>query len=89
MRSPDPIQPHSDECLHRMGIRVNERFNAVRGARRLIFLDAEHERQVDVFVGIVSDVSRPGPREATLIDLGRTFFPADLFLTKLPDRAYQ
>jgi len=64
------------------GYEANERFNAVHGAKRLLFFDPEHERQVDVFVGtfrmchvleLNGRLTTPGPSLA----------PADLLLTKL------
>lgn len=64
------------------GYQANERFNAVHGARRLIFVDAKHTRQVDVFVGsfrmchvleLEKRLNQPGP----------SLSPADLLLTKL------
>jgi hypothetical protein len=64
------------------GYQVNERFNAVHGARRLIFVDAEHERQVDVFVGSFR-MCHVLDLEKRLNQRGPSLAPADLLLTKL------
>jgi hypothetical protein len=37
--------------MRELGYEPNERFNAMNGATRLVFLDPEHARRVDVFVG--------------------------------------
>jgi len=65
-----------------LGYDANERFNLMNGDRRLYFYDAEHGRQVDVFVDVF--------RMSHAIDLrGRlehdhpAVSPADLLLSKL------
>lgn len=39
------------DFLTEMGYEANKRFNALHGAKRLLFYDVEKQRQVDVFVG--------------------------------------
>ena len=39
------------DFLTAMGYEANKRFNALHGAKRLLFYDVEKQRQVDVFVG--------------------------------------
>jgi len=39
------------DFLTEMGYEANQRFNALHGAKRLLFYDVEKQRQVDVFVG--------------------------------------
>lgn len=60
----------------------NERFNAVHGAKRLLFYDTVNDRQLDVFVGVFAmchelDLGRRLGRHAQALGA------ADLLLTKL------
>jgi len=70
------------ELLKELGYEANERFNLMNGDRRLYFYDAEHSRQVDVFIDVF--------RMSHEIDLrGRlehehpAVSPSDLLLSKL------
>jgi len=70
------------DALTSAGYQPNERFNALHGARRLLFYDTENKRQVDVFVGTFSmchrlDLSSRLGEHAYSLDA------ADLLLTKL------
>jgi hypothetical protein len=65
-----------------LGYEANERFNLMQGDRRLYFYDAEHGRQLDVFIDSI--------RMSHIIDLrdrldheGPCCSPADLLLSKL------
>jgi hypothetical protein len=65
-----------------LGYEANERFNLMQGDRRLYFYDAEHGRQVDVFIDQM--------RMSHVIDLrgrldlaGPCASPSDLLLSKL------
>jgi hypothetical protein len=65
-----------------LGYTPNDRFNAVHGARRLLFYDQRNARQMDVFVGEFAmchrlDLSERLDRHALALA------PADLLLTKL------
>lgn len=42
---------HLGKLLVELGYEPNEQFNALNGARRLVFYDVHHDRQLDVFVG--------------------------------------
>jgi hypothetical protein len=64
------------------GYEPDRDFNAVRGNRRLLFVDLEHERKVDVFVGDVELCHRI-PIAARLEVDPRTVPLAELLLTKL------
>jgi hypothetical protein len=70
------------ELFKELGYEANERFNLMNGDRRLYFYDAEHSRQVDVFIDVF--------RMSHAIDLrGRldhdhpAVRPSDLLLSKL------
>lgn len=68
--------------LTELGYTPNDRFNAVHGARRLLFYDHRNARQMDVFVGEFAmchrlDLSDRLDRHALALA------PADLLLTKL------
>jgi hypothetical protein len=74
--------PAFTRSLVAAGYEPNERFNAVHGAKRLLFYDPQNARQIDAFVGVFrmchtldlgSRLSAPGPSLA----------PVDLLLTKL------
>jgi hypothetical protein len=65
-----------------MGYRPHVRFNAIHGQERLLFFDEQHDRQVDVLIGVfrMSHEIRFGKRlalEPVTVPL------ADLLLTKL------
>ena len=65
-----------------LGYVPNERFNALHGARRMLFYDRTNERQLDVFVGEFTmchklDLHDRLDRHPTALDA------ADLLLTKL------
>ncbi len=69
-------------ALDGLGYVANERFNAVHGARRMLFYDTANGRQLDVFVGVFAMCHE--------LDLGRrlsehplSLDAADLLLTKL------
>ncbi len=68
--------------LAALGYTPNDRFNALHGARRLLFYDTANHRQLDVFIGEFAMCHR--------LDLDhrlhlhpRALSPADLLLTKL------
>jgi Uncharacterised nucleotidyltransferase len=68
--------------LMTLGYQPNERFNALHGARRMLFYDSGNGRQLDVFVGIFAmchslDLGRRLGRHAQALGA------ADLLLTKL------
>ncbi len=70
------------ELFKELGYEANDRFNLMQGDRRLYFYDAEHGRQVDVFIDVF--------RMSHAIDLrGRlghehpAVRPSDLLLSKL------
>jgi len=70
------------DALTSAGYQPNERFNALHGARRLLFYDTENKRQVDVFVGVFAmchrlDLSGRLDQHPYSLDA------ADLLLTKL------
>ena len=68
--------------LATLGYTANDRFNALHGARRLLFYDAANTRQLDVFVGEFAMCHRldlNGRLDLHPLALG----PADLLLTKL------
>jgi hypothetical protein len=64
------------------GYRPNERFNALHGARRLLFYDGPNNRQLDVFVGGFKMCHELDLERRLAMD-PRTLSPADLLLTKL------
>jgi hypothetical protein len=70
------------ELFPALGYEANERFNLMQGDRRLYFFDADHGRQVDVFIDVF--------RMSHVIDLrgrldheGPCASPSDLLLSKL------
>ena len=74
--------PRISALLRRLGYLPDEEFNTLHGRRRLYFCDADHERQLDVFIEtiVMSHELRIGPR----LDLDpQTITLADLLLTKL------
>jgi Uncharacterised nucleotidyltransferase len=68
--------------LDELGYEGNERFNAMNGQRRLLFLDTFNERQVDVFVGSFQMCHQLPVQERLLVST-HTLPLADLLLTKL------
>jgi hypothetical protein len=68
--------------LDELGYEGNERFNAMNGQRRLLFLDTVNERQVDVFVGSFQMCHQLPVQERLLVST-HTLPLADLLLTKL------
>ena len=70
------------DFLTTQGYVPNKTFNAMHGARRLLFYDEPNDRQVDVFVGVF-EMCHQLPLE-TRLDLEAQTLPlADLVLTKL------
>jgi hypothetical protein len=69
-------------ALLELGYLPNERFNALRGDRRLLFYDTVNGRQLDVFVGTF-DMCHKLDLSGRLTLLPDTLSIADLFLTKL------
>jgi hypothetical protein len=69
-------------ALAALGYTPNERFNALHGARRMLFYDADNGRQLDVFVGVFAmchelDLNKRLGRHRHALGA------ADLLLTKL------
>jgi hypothetical protein len=69
-------------ALQDLGYQANERFNALHGARRMLFYDTANGRQLDVFVGAFAmchelDLSKRLGEHPLALDA------ADLLLTKL------
>jgi hypothetical protein len=69
-------------ALSGLGYQPNQRFNALRGDRRLLFYDEPNGRQLDVFVGSFS-MCHTLDLSARLGLLPDTLSIADLLLTKL------
>jgi len=69
-------------ALLELGYLPNERFNALRGDRRMLFYDTVNGRQLDVFVGTF-DMCHKLDLSDRLTLLPGTLSIADLFLTKL------
>ncbi len=70
------------EFLATQGYTPNKTFNAMHGARRLLFYDEPHGRQVDVFVGTF-EMCHQLPLEQRLELEPQTLPLAELVLTKL------
>ena len=68
--------------FHQLGYVANDRFNAIHGARRLLFYDEVHGRQVDVFVGSFM-MCHDLPLEDSFDAHQPSLSAADLLLTKL------
>jgi hypothetical protein len=68
--------------LEQAGYAGDEMFNALRGSRRLLFVDPRHERHVDVFVGEFS-MCHEIPLTARLGRSPLTVPPEELLLSKL------
>ena len=69
-------------ALAELGYAPNERFNALRGDRRLLFYDTVNGRQLDVFVGTFA-MCHALDLSGRLALLPDTLSIADLLLTKL------
>ena len=69
-------------ALLELGYEPNERFNALRGDRRMLFYDTANGRQLDVFVGTFA-MCHTLDLSGRLSLLPDTLTPADLVLTKL------
>jgi hypothetical protein len=70
------------ELLGGLGYLAEQRFNALHGSRRLMFVDEHHDRRIDVFVGAF-EMCHTLPLTAR-IDLEPMTVPAaELLLTKL------
>ena len=70
------------ELFPKLGYEAEARFNLMQGDRRLMFLDAAHNRQVDVFLDLVK-MSHVIDLRARLAGDGPCMTPADLLLSKL------
>ncbi|HEX2391844.1 MAG TPA: hypothetical protein VHI77_02885 [Solirubrobacterales bacterium] len=70
------------ELLAGNGYEPDERFNALNGARRLLFLDPVHGRQVDVFVGSF-EMCHTLPLAERIAVRPHTLPAAELLMTKL------
>jgi hypothetical protein len=70
-----------DDAMRASGYRADERFNAMHGRTRMLYLDAA-DRHVDVFVGAFK-LCHELDLEARLRLPGPALAPADLLLTKL------
>lgn len=69
-------------ALTALGYEPNERFNALRGDRRMLFYDTVNGRQIDVFVGTFA-MCHTLDLSGRLTLLPDTLSVADLILTKL------
>ena len=69
-------------ALTSLGYVANERFNALRGDRRMLFYDTANGRQIDVFVGTFA-MCHALDLSGRLSMLPDTLSVADLVLTKL------
>ena len=69
-------------ALTELGYEPNERFNALRGDRRMLFYDSVNGRQIDVFVGTFA-MCHTLDLSGRLTLVPDTLSPADLVLTKL------
>jgi hypothetical protein len=69
-------------ALTAAGYAPNDRFNALHGARRMLFYDTVHKRQVDVFVGVFAMCHRLD-LSGRLDEHPYSLDAADLLLTKL------
>jgi hypothetical protein len=73
--------PEVARLLEQLGYEGNQRFNAMNGQRRLLFLDGANERKVDVFVGSFQ-MCHQLPVQERLLVAPHTLPLADLLLTK-------
>ncbi|MGE5409097.1 MAG: hypothetical protein ACM3NV_10855, partial [Syntrophothermus sp.] len=69
-------------ALVEAGYAADEQFNALNGARRMLFWDPEHGRQIDVFVGSF-EMCHSLPLTEQLDVRPHTLPAADLLMTKL------
>lgn len=74
-----------EDFLLTVGYEPNQAFNSMNGARRLLFYDSRHGRQLDVFVGVF-EMCHEIPLEARMLLEPRTLPLAELLLTKLQIR---
>jgi len=74
-----------EDFLAAAGYEPNEAFNSMNGARRLLFYDSGHGRQLDVFVGVF-EMCHELPLDARLLREPRTLPLAELVMTKLQIR---
>lgn len=82
LATPKRAQRKVDDFLVAQGYTPNRRFNAVHGARRLLFYDEPNGRQIDVFVGTFAMCHEiPLMERLTLEPL--TLPLAELLMTKL------
>jgi hypothetical protein len=70
------------ELFPGLGYEAEERFNLMQGDRRLMFLDAANNRQVDIFLDVVK-MSHVIDLRSRLGGDGPCMTPADLLLSKL------
>ena len=70
------------ELFKELGYEANERFNLMNGDRRLYFYDAEHGRQVDVFIDVFR-MSHEIDLRGRLDHEHRAVRPSDLLVSKL------
>jgi hypothetical protein len=71
-----------DRLITAAGYVPQERFNALHGARRLLYDDPVHARQIDVFVDSFS-MCHELPLAARITARARTLPPAEILMTKL------
>lgn len=72
----------AEALLSDAGYLADEQFNAFNGARRLLYIDLEHGRQIDVFVGSF-EMCHELPLADRLVARAETLPAADLLMTKL------
>jgi hypothetical protein len=70
------------EFLGGLGYLAEQRFNALHGSRRLMFVDERNDRRLDVFVGVF-EMCHSLPLSARIDVDAVTVPPAELLLTKL------
>lgn len=70
------------QLLGGLGYLAEQRFNALHGSRRLLFIDERHGRHLDVFVGAF-EMCHSLPVAARMHVDPMTIPPAELLLTKL------
>ncbi len=72
----------ADTLLRESGYAAEEQFNALNGARRLLYIDEHHGRQIDVFVETFS-MCHVLPLAERLRDRPHTLPAAEVLMTKL------
>lgn len=72
----------AEALLSDAGYLADEQFNALNGARRLLYIDLEYGRQIDVFVGSF-EMCHELPLADRLTARDETLPAADLLMTKL------